>query len=138
MSLLRSGRLLFALAASIAFIPTASAQTFTWVGTSSPNWSDPANWSSTGGGVPTNGSTVVFNNTSVGNLANTNDLVGLNLTAIQVVNPASALTIGGTQIPLGSGGINMTATTVAVTVNAPVVLGAAQSWSVINTAALSL
>src|SRR4051812_13074212 len=112
-------RIVLAVVAALAVVGSAEAQgTFTWTGasTTSPNWSDAANWSSTGGGIPTNGSTVVFNNLSTAHLTdNFNDLTGLNLAVIQVVNPPSAVTIGGNQITLGTAGttLNMSAATVA-------------------------
>jgi fibronectin-binding autotransporter adhesin len=129
----------------VAALPSrVAAQTYTWTGASSASWSDALNWNFSGGGnaAPTNGSTVLFNNLSTGHLTdNSNDIAGLNLAVIQVVAAPSALTIGGSQpITLGTAGtsLNLSGATALVTINASLVLGAAQTWSVNNTAAQGL
>jgi hypothetical protein len=98
------------------------------------------NWATDNTGVtdaaatPGTGSTVNFSATGAGNFTNTLDaafsIAGLNITN----NVASAVTInpgtGGT-LTIGSGGIDVqTGAPTPVTINAPVTLGAAQTWNV--------
>jgi hypothetical protein len=61
--------------------------------------------------------------------------IGANLSwlGIQITNPGGLVTINGTtnrRLTLGSGGINMSAATQNLNLNAAVMLGAAQTWDV--------
>ncbi len=84
----------------LAGIPLAraAADTCTWTGTVSANWSNGGNWSGCdNGGVPENGDTLVFP-ASASNKTNNNDLVGLDLDEIRIsgtdyVISGNALTI---------------------------------------------
>ena len=70
----------------LAGIPLAraAADTCTWTGTVSANWSNGGNWSGCdNGGVPENGDTLVFP-ASASNKTNNNDLVGLDLDEIRI------------------------------------------------------
>lgn len=83
----------------------------------------------TGAFVPVDPDTATWNATS---LAGTMTLgADLNWAGLIVSNPASPLTFNGTQtLRLGSGGIDMSAATVNLTLNHPVIIGENQSWNV--------
>ncbi|OYV05887.1 MAG: hypothetical protein CFE26_09235, partial [Verrucomicrobiales bacterium VVV1] len=83
----------------------------------------------TGAVVPVDPDTATWNSTS---LAGTMTLgANLNWAGLIVNNPAGALTFNGTQtLTLGSGGIDMSAATVDLTLNHPVILGQNQPWNV--------
>ena len=124
--------------------PASAAADFTWTGqsTASTNWSDPANWggtapSGTVGAVtfppltapcPTSGPT----SWTAGQPAcyqTVDDVGGLSATSLAVTGTGYVL--GGTQpVTLGSGGLTATvsAGTAGSVVDAPVTLGASQTW----------
>lgn len=83
----------------------------------------------TGGFVPVNPDTATWNATS---LAGTMTLGSdLSWAGLIINNPAAALTFNGTQtLILGSAGIDMSAATVDLTLNHPVLLGESQTWNV--------
>jgi autotransporter-associated beta strand protein len=83
----------------------------------------------TGAFVPVDPDTAIWNSTS---LAGTMMLgANLNWAGLIVNNPAGALTFNGPQtLTLGSGGIDMSAATVDLTLNHPVILGQNQPWNV--------
>ena len=83
----------------------------------------------TGVFVPVDPDTATWNATS---LAGTLTL-GANLSwaGLIVNDPAGSLTVNGTQtLTLGSGGIDLSASTVNLTLNHPVILGSNQTWNV--------
>ena len=85
-----------------------------------------------GSSVPTAADTVQWDSSVTG--ANT-AAIGANLSwlGILITNPGGAVTINGTSgrtLTLGSGGINMSAATQNLTLNAALMLGAAQVWDV--------
>lgn len=89
-----------------------------------------ASW--VGGVAPTATDTAVWNNTVTA--ANTTTLgTSLSWDGLQIVNPTGAVTINGTAVQtltLGAGGIDLSTSTVNLTLGAGVTLGAAQSWNV--------
>ncbi|OYV06040.1 MAG: hypothetical protein CFE26_08450, partial [Verrucomicrobiales bacterium VVV1] len=79
--------------------------------------------------VPVNPDTATWNASSLAGAMT----LGANLSwaGLIVNDPAAALTFNGTQtLTLGSGGIDMSASTVNLTLNHPVVLGENQTWNV--------
>ena len=87
-----------------------------WVGNNAPTSADTALW----------GSAVTTANTSA---------IGGNLSwlGIQITNPGGLVTINGTTnrtLTLGAGGINMSAATQDLNLNAAIMLGAGQTWDV--------
>ncbi len=65
-------------------IAHAAADTCTWDGSSSANWSDGANWTGCdNSGVPQDGDSLLFP-TTASNKTNTNDIVGLDLNRIDI------------------------------------------------------
>ena len=83
----------------------------------------------TGALVPVNPDTATWNATSLTGAMT----LGANLSwaGLIVNDPAAALTLNGTQtLTLGSGGINLSAGTVNLTLNHPVILGEDQTWNV--------
>jgi autotransporter-associated beta strand protein len=99
-----------------------------WDGSSSTSWVTTANWN-TNAAPETNG-TVQFSTASTANLAtvlNANhDILGILVTA-----PTGNVTIGGTNtLTLRAQGIDLSLATKNLTLTAPLVLGANQSWNV--------
>ncbi len=107
----RLGRLLLVwLVLVCALLPAFSASRI-WTGAhaTSGHWSRNANWDT---GAPVNGDTVVFPS-GTARLANTNDIAGLQLTAIRFIGTGGGYAIRGNAINLGerlagenSGGLN--------------------------------
>lgn len=112
----------------------APTSTVYWVGASSANWTDGGNWISNM--VPTTASDVVFSYLSVGNYS-------VDLNQNTTVNSLSleetpSLTISGNPLTVNSGGIDMLSALNDSTIDAPLVLGAAQSWTIGSGLALSV
>ena len=66
---------------------------------------------------------------------NTTKALGANLSwaGIQILDPATAVTISaGNTLTLGAAGIDLSLATNSLTLSAPVVLGASQTWNVTN------
>lgn len=99
----------------------------TWSGAAGSSWVDAPNWMP--GLVPASGDSILFNATSVANLATMLDQ-NFSLSGIRVDNPAGSVSIGGSQtLTLGDGGIDLSSAKQNLTVATPIVLGAAQSWT---------
>ena len=99
-----------------------------WDGSSSTSWVTTANWNSNS--TPAVGRLVQFTNASTANLAtvlNANhDILGILVTA-----PTGNVSIGGANtLTLRAQGIDLSAATKNLTLTAPLVLGANQSWNV--------
>lgn len=80
--------------------------------------------------VPTSADTVVIDNTVTSNVSASIG-AGLNVTGITVLNPAGTFTIssnGTNSLTLGTGGLNLSGAAANLTINAPVVLAATQTW----------
>ncbi len=106
-----------------------------WTGASSTSWNTGGNW--TTASVPTNGSIIDFTGASTANLATVLN-ANFNLLALNVLNPAGAVSIGGANTLTLTNGISLAAATTNLTITAPVVLGASQPWTVTNNSTLSV
>lgn len=106
----------------------ACAQQVAWTGAASGSWTNPANWQ--GGTVPVAGNSVVFSNVALANLTTTLD-TNFALNQLIVADPAGAVTIGllTNSLTLG-GGIDLSAATAGLTINARLGGTAAQEWTV--------
>ena len=107
-----------------------------WSGASGTSWITAGNWTS--GSVPVTGDAANFDSSSTANL-NTVLNQDFNLAGATVTSPAGAVSIGGThRLTLGASGIDLAAASQNLTITAPVVLGAAQSWNVASGRTLSV
>jgi hypothetical protein len=99
-----------------------------WSGAADNSWTTPSSW--TPGITPTAADVVSFNESSALNLATMLD-ANFGIEGIAVGNPAGPVSIGGTQsLTLGSAGIDLSVATRDLTITAPAILGAPQSWNV--------
>ena len=142
MSLLRQSRfpsfrpalLLLAAAASVGGMDSASAATQTWTGATSTAFTTAGNWNT---GVPTAADTALWNASSTANLgislASPQAVLGLRLTS-----PSSAVSLGGSTLALGSGGIDMAAATQNLSITSNLSLGGGQEWNVTTSQTLAL
>ena len=142
MSLLRQSRfpsfrpalLLLAIAASVGGMDSASAATQTWTGATSTAFTTAGNWNT---GVPTAADTALWNASSTANL-------GVSLTGTQAVqglritSPSGAVSLGGSTLALGSGGIDMAAATQNLSITSNLTLGGGQEWNVTTSQTLAL
>lgn len=97
-----------------------------WTGATNNSWADAGNWTT----APAAGASVRFNNLSTANLATVLNQ-DFNLAGITVINPAGPVSIGGTHsLTLAAGGLDLSAATSDLTVTAPMVLDASQTWNV--------
>jgi autotransporter-associated beta strand protein len=99
-----------------------------WTGSSGAAWNTAGNWGSQQ--VPLTGVPAAFTSLSTGNL---NTTLGKNfkLSSLGVTTPAGPVSIGGVNtLTLGSGGFDLAAASQDLTVSAPLVLSANQTWTV--------
>jgi autotransporter-associated beta strand protein len=88
--------------------------------------------------VPSTGEEVTFDSFATANLSTVLNQ-DFSILGINVTNPAGPVSIGGTNIlTIGANGIDLSLATQNLTITAPVVLGAAQSWSVASGRTLSV
>ncbi len=109
-----------------------------WTGTSSTSWNTAGNWLT--GIIPGAGSNAVFNSSSTANLAtvlNANFNLGT-LILTTLTGPVSIDGSGGANSLTISNGIDLSGASQNLTITAPVVLGASQSWTVTNARTLSV
>lgn len=110
-------RLVLVLAA--AWCSSASAATFTWIGSgSTANWSVGANWA--GGVAPTSTGThtLVWDATSTGNKVSVNNIVGLTLSQIDYRNAPAGVALSGSGVTLTNGTpLNSTLSVSTITIN---------------------
>ena len=100
------------------------------------SWTTANNWLSNT--VPTTGDAIIFNAASTANLATVLNQ-NFSITSLSVTNPSGPVSIGGANtLTNGSGGIDLSAANQNLTITAPMVLGAAQSWNVTNGRTLSV
>ncbi len=98
-----------------------------WTGAASPYWTNPANWVSNMPPLAT--SDLTFSYLSA--VTNTVLAGDLSVDGLIVLEMANGLSIGGTNtLTLGASGIDMVAANRNVTINAPLNLGADQTWRV--------
>jgi autotransporter-associated beta strand protein len=99
-----------------------------WTGTAGSSWADPDAWFLTN--APVTGDLVTFNDKSTANLTSTLDQ-NFSLSGILFQNPTGPVSIGGTHnLTLGTSGIDLSAATQNLTITAPSILSAAQTWNV--------
>lgn len=108
----------------------------TWTGASGASWATAGNWSSNT--LPTSLDPAVFGSASTANLSTTLganfDILGLTVEAT-----SGPVSIGGPHsLQLGTGGINLSAATQNLSITAPLILGASQSWNVTSGMILSV
>jgi len=104
----------------------APTTTLYWVGASSADWADTNNWLSNM--IPAAGIDAVFSFLSVGNF---NITLPTNTTVNSLsIQETPAVSIGGSALTVGPGGIDMLSAINNATITAPLVLNGAQSWSV--------
>ena len=106
----------------------------TWTGASSTSWTTAGNWLT--GIIPGPGSNVLFNSSSVANLATVLN-ANFNIGALTVLNPTGLVAIGGANTLAITNGISMGSASQNLTITAPVILGSSQTWTVTNTVTLS-
>ena len=120
--------LIFAGSAAVTLAsPSAHADTITWNSASATtSWADGSNW--IGGVAPANSTSTdiaLFNSSSYTSQPNAGTT---SINGIRIGSSSGALTLAGTSLTLGSGGIVMSAGAAASTISSPIVLGAAQTW----------
>jgi autotransporter-associated beta strand protein len=99
-----------------------------WTGASSTSWNDPGSWYNNL--LPATNSDLTFSYLST---ANRGMLAGQNYSVDGLIflTSAGTFSVGGSStLTLGAGGIDMTAASQNVTLNAPIVIGANQTWGV--------
>lgn len=108
----------------------------TWTGASGTSWATIGNWSP--GVLPATADTVLFNSSSTANLATVLNQ-NFSLAGVTLSTPSGPVSIGGANtLTLGAGGLNLSAANQNLTVTAPMILGAAQTWSVASGQTLSV
>ncbi len=99
-----------------------------WTGSTGASWKNSKNWSSNR--LPSAGDTVSFDSSSTANLSTVLDMDS-SPGGLRVTTPSGPVSIAGVNtLTLGSGGIDLSGASRNLTINAPVVAGAAQVWSV--------
>jgi autotransporter-associated beta strand protein len=108
-----------------------------WIGNTSTSWTQASNWALSI--VPGNGSNAVFNFYSTANLATVLN-ANFNLNTLLLANPSAPVSVaaGGAFTLTLTNGIDMSAATQPLTITAPVLIGAPQTWSVANNITLSV
>lgn len=115
----------------VAVLPlAANAATISWDGSASTAWATGANW--TGDVAPANdlvSDVAQFNLAAYGNQpdAGTTSVAGVQVGDGTTVT--GGLSLGGTALTIGTGGVSMLANAGAASINAAVTLGAAQTWT---------
>ena len=110
------------------FAVSATAANISWTGATDAVWSTGGDW--VGGVTPTSGDVVVFD---AGSVANLNTTLGTNFSiqGLKITTPGGLITIGGgNTLTLGAGGIDMSAASQDLLLNALMALSADQSWNV--------
>ena len=99
-----------------------------WSGLDGNSWTNQTSW--VPGIQPAAGDEVTFNDISVSNLSTVLDQ-NFSIGGLTIANPAGPVSIGGPQgLTVGAGGIDLSAATQNLTLAAPTILGAAQTWNV--------
>lgn len=127
------------LAVLAAYGQHAAAATIDWTGATDSTWATGANW--VGGVAPKSDvytDIARFNQTSYTNQpdAGTRSVRGIQVGDGTTVT--APLTISGTQLTLGVGGINVAANASATTISSPVTLGTGQTWTNASNSALAI
>ncbi len=104
---------------------SAAADTCTWKGSTSANWSDGSNWTGCdNSGVPENGDTLVFGPSGVGNKSMNNDIAGL--TPANITVSTTGYTFNGNALTFVASG-NAFVISATATVNLQVAFNAFNS-----------
>jgi len=109
-----------------------------WTGASSTTWTNAGNWIT--GIIPGAGSNAVFNSSSTANLATVLN-ANFSLGTLLLTTPAGPVSIdgnGGANTLTIANGIDLSGASQSLTITAPVVLGASQTWTVTNARTLSV
>ena len=102
----------------------ANAQT--WTGATDSTWQTASNWNTA---VPTSTGTAVFDASSTQNLAITST-AATTVRGLRVVDPAGAVSLAGSGLSLGTGGIDMAVATQNLTITSAVtLLSGDQNWT---------
>ena len=130
--LLRCSRAIRICAAPFAalFAVSASAANVSWNGAADAVWSTGGNW--VGGVAPVAADVAVFD---AGSSANLTTALGadFSIAGLRITTPGGLITIGaGNLLTLGAGGIDMSAASQNLLIEALVALAANQSWNVAN------
>ncbi len=124
----RRARMILVLCLLAMSLPMSAADRI-WTGASNGNWSVPGNW--VGNTPPSNGDRIIFNASSSGTRATSNDIGSLtNLTVLVSGDPGAAVSISGNAIGLAAGGVDLSAAAQDLTLSCPVTLEADQNWAV--------
>jgi autotransporter-associated beta strand protein len=118
--------------------PAPQPGTFTWTGNSGNLWNDAGNWAAAA--VPGAADFAIFDESSARNL-NTELGMSLTTTGIVATGKLRALGIassGGHSLTLNAGGIQLSNSFTALSLAAPVSLGANQTWSISEFATLNV
>jgi autotransporter-associated beta strand protein len=116
-----------------AVMAQASGQT--WTGATNATWQTASNWNTA---VPTSTGTAVFDASSTQNLAITST-AATTIRGLRVVDPAGAISLAGSGLSLGTGGIDMATATQNLTISSAVtILTGNQNWSVADGRTLAL
>ena len=128
-----------ALAGSIAaflFAPVSiRGATVTWSGSASNVWGATGNWY--GSAIPGTADTVLWDSNSTANLSGTLAAT-MSVGGLKLANPSGAVTISGSALTLGSGGIDMSAATQDLTINNFGGFSASQTWTVASGRTLAI
>ena len=104
----------------------SSAHAQTWTGATSTTWQTASNWNTA---VPASTSTAVFDASSTQNLAITSTSA-TTIRGLRFVDPAGAISLTGSGLSLGTGGIDMSAATQNLTISSSVtLLSGDQNWT---------
>ena len=101
----------------------------TWLGSTDTSWGTAGNW--TPANIPIFGDAIIFNNLSTANLSTVPD-VSYTMSTLTLSNTASPVSIGGANTMTVSGGINLIGASQSLTITAPLVFSASQTWNVTN------
>lgn len=104
----------------------APARSQTWTGATDATWQTASNWNTA---VPTSTGTAVFDASSTQNLAITSTAAST-VRGLRVVDPAGAISLAGSTLSLGTGGIDMSTATQNLTISSGVtLLSGDQNWT---------
>ena len=113
-----------------------------WTGNGNNLWSNPTNWQGwlPAGIPPITAQPMTFNNLSTTNL-NTLLNTSANIDSLIVTTPNGPVSVSGSgtnTLTVGNGGINLSAASQSLSINAPLQLAANQTWNVTNGQSLTV
>jgi len=118
--------------------PTPQPGTYTWTGNADNSWANAGNWSI--GLIPTALNSAIFDESSAKNL-NTDLGQPFSVAGVSISGKIRALGIAsaaGQALSVGAGGVQLSNSFAALTLAAPVTLGAPQAWRVSEFATLTV